>query len=128
VGRFCSFVALSAEQLKKFVFFHRDPGCRAEGAPYVVRRLIHFMETNHNAAESEITLANAGFGRIGGSYSARSHAGGCPRLGWPDLAEAGATAHEIAAVIGHMTRMTVCRQTISDSWLGNLRECLAHLV
>src|SRR5262249_45101347 len=23
---------------------------------------------------------------------------------------------------------TVCRQTISDSWLGNLRECLAHLV
>src|SRR5215468_9344941 len=22
----------------------------------------------------------------------------------------------------------VCRQTISDSWLGNLRECLAHLV
>ena len=23
---------------------------------------------------------------------------------------------------------TVCRQSISDSWLGNLRECLAHLV
>src|SRR5262245_31705425 len=23
---------------------------------------------------------------------------------------------------------SVCRQTISDSWLGNLRECLAHLV
>src|SRR5262249_41585240 len=22
----------------------------------------------------------------------------------------------------------VCRQTISDSWIGNLRECLAHLV
>ena len=22
----------------------------------------------------------------------------------------------------------VCRQSISDSWLGNLRECLAHLV
>src|SRR5262249_5927639 len=21
----------------------------------------------------------------------------------------------------------VCRQSISDSWLGNLRECLAHL-
>jgi hypothetical protein len=24
--------------------------------------------------------------------------------------------------------ITVCRQSISDSWLGNLRECLAHLV
>src|SRR5215510_11812212 len=24
--------------------------------------------------------------------------------------------------------MDVCRQSISDSWLGNLRECLAHLV
>ena len=23
---------------------------------------------------------------------------------------------------------TVCRQDISDDWLGNLRECLAHLV
>ena len=22
----------------------------------------------------------------------------------------------------------VCRQSISDNWLGNLRECLAHLV
>jgi len=26
------------------------------------------------------------------------------------------------------TAATVCRQSISDSWLGNLRECLAHLV
>jgi hypothetical protein len=25
-------------------------------------------------------------------------------------------------------RNIVCRQSISDSWLGNLRECLAHLV
>jgi|SRR6266404_5316806 len=24
--------------------------------------------------------------------------------------------------------LAVCRQSISDSWLGNLRECLAHLV
>jgi hypothetical protein len=24
--------------------------------------------------------------------------------------------------------VTVCRQSISDSWLGNLREYLAHLV
>ncbi|MFZ1003594.1 MAG: hypothetical protein WAN68_16535, partial [Pseudolabrys sp.] len=24
--------------------------------------------------------------------------------------------------------LTVCRQSISDNWLGNLRECLAHLV
>jgi hypothetical protein len=23
---------------------------------------------------------------------------------------------------------SVCRQSISDRWLGNLRECLAHLV
>jgi len=26
------------------------------------------------------------------------------------------------------TAIVVCRQSISDSWLGNLRECLAHLV
>jgi hypothetical protein len=26
------------------------------------------------------------------------------------------------------TAPAVCRQSISDSWLGNLRECLAHLV
>jgi oligopeptidase B len=26
------------------------------------------------------------------------------------------------------TNPTVCRQDISDDWLGNLRECLAHLV
>src|SRR5262249_28976996 len=25
-------------------------------------------------------------------------------------------------------KLAVCRQSISDSWLGNLRECLAHLV
>jgi len=25
-------------------------------------------------------------------------------------------------------RFSVCRQSISDSWLGNSRECLAHLV
>ena len=25
-------------------------------------------------------------------------------------------------------RRAVCRQNISDGWLGNLRECLAHLV
>src|SRR5262249_17168026 len=29
--------------------------------------------------------------------------------------------------LGSLTT-TVCRQSISDSWLGNLRECLAHLV
>src|SRR5262245_2070363 len=28
----------------------------------------------------------------------------------------------------NLKREFVCRQTISDSWLGNLRECLAHLV
>jgi hypothetical protein len=30
--------------------------------------------------------------------------------------------------IGTQMYGTVCRQSISDSWLGNLRECLAHLV
>jgi subtilase-type serine protease len=29
---------------------------------------------------------------------------------------------------GPLFAMIVCRQSISDSWLGNLRECLAHLV
>ena len=28
----------------------------------------------------------------------------------------------------NLLQETVCRQSISDSWLGNLRECLAHLV
>jgi len=27
-----------------------------------------------------------------------------------------------------VTLGSVCRQSISDIWLGNLRECLAHLV
>ena len=30
--------------------------------------------------------------------------------------------------ISAVERAGVCRQSISDSWLGNLRECLAHLV
>ena len=29
---------------------------------------------------------------------------------------------------GRCKMLVVCRQSISDSWLGNLRECLAHLV
>jgi hypothetical protein len=33
--------------------------------------------------------------------------------------------HEASEACG---RQIVCRQSISDSWLGNLRECLAHLV
>jgi hypothetical protein len=28
----------------------------------------------------------------------------------------------------HSQHSFVCRQNILDSWLGNLRECLAHLV
>jgi len=34
---------------------------------------------------------------------------------------------DIAWTMGYVI-VTVCRQSISDSWLGNLRECLAHLV
>jgi|SRR6516164_4048010 len=34
----------------------------------------------------------------------------------------------IAHPAGNITGLSVCRQSISDSWLGNLRECLAHLV
>src|SRR5262245_372635 len=30
--------------------------------------------------------------------------------------------------LGRPRAVSVCRQSISDSWLGNLRECLAHLV
>ena len=29
---------------------------------------------------------------------------------------------------GLTSPIVVCRQSISDSWLDNLRECLAHLV
>jgi|SRR6516162_2641973 len=29
---------------------------------------------------------------------------------------------------GAPVKPSVCRQSILDSWLGNLRECLAHLV
>ena len=32
------------------------------------------------------------------------------------------------AIVIDVRDPTVCRQSISDSWLGNLRECLAHLV
>jgi integrase len=38
----------------------------------------------------------------------------------------GARAKMPFPVHPHMLR--VCRQSISDNWLGNLRECLAHLV
>jgi hypothetical protein len=41
-------------------------------------------------------------------------------LGWPSLKP----RHKR----GPLIRRGVCRQSISDSWLGNLRECLAHLV
>ena len=35
----------------------------------------------------------------------------------------------VAAIDGNREHANlVCRQSISDSWLGNLRECLAHLV
>src|SRR5262249_60704841 len=34
----------------------------------------------------------------------------------------------IQCAISRAPSRHVCRQTISDSWLGNLRECLAHLV
>jgi len=37
---------------------------------------------------------------------------------WPEL------AHKLPP----KNLQGVCRQSISDSWLGNLRECLAHLV
>jgi hypothetical protein len=39
---------------------------------------------------------------------------------------AGEFGHHVAD--GEGAAATVCRQSISDSWLGNLRECLAHLV
>jgi hypothetical protein len=34
----------------------------------------------------------------------------------------------ISAIAADPAPRAVCRQSISDSWLGNLRECLAHLV
>jgi glycosyltransferase involved in cell wall biosynthesis len=43
----------------------------------------------------------------------------------------GTVARAASSVCGHDTYFDiafVCRQSISDSWLGNLRECLAHLV
>src|SRR5262245_22051922 len=39
-----------------------------------------------------------------------------------------ASPHRIAHAGVSARRILVCRQSISDSWLGNLRECLAHLV
>jgi hypothetical protein len=35
---------------------------------------------------------------------------------------------KVPKAIRFCRHVTVCRQSISDSWLGNLRECLAHLV
>jgi len=34
----------------------------------------------------------------------------------------------LALLIVAKSKTVVCRQNISDGWLGNLRECLAHLV
>lgn len=47
-------------------------------------------------------------------------------LGFPALKKGGHDKN----LIGYFVADTgsVCRQSISDSWLGNLRECLAHLV
>ena len=45
----------------------------------------------------------------------------------PDTAKEKPQEGEVIAV-GPGGRDDVCRQSISDSWLGNLRECLAHLV
>ena len=42
----------------------------------------------------------------------------------PDLLSEGA----VGKLRGAFVRRLVCRQSISDIWLGNLRECLAHLV
>ena len=50
------------------------------------------------------------------------------------LADKGIDLRTFQEWLGHRSiEMTVrytsvCRQSISDSWLGNLRECLAHLV
>jgi hypothetical protein len=35
---------------------------------------------------------------------------------------------ELTKQLAALDGQPVCRQSISDSWLGNLRECLAHLV
>ena len=42
------------------------------------------------------------------------------------FADGGYAGEKMALVVWRTG--TVCRQSISDSWLGNLRECLAHLV
>ena len=44
------------------------------------------------------------------------------------LAVAAITALIFSGQLPTDIRLTVCRQSISDNWLGNLRECLAHLV
>ena len=35
---------------------------------------------------------------------------------------------KIPFLVSELSQQGVCRQNILDSWLGNLRECLAHLV
>ena len=44
------------------------------------------------------------------------------------LAVAAITALIFSGQLPTDIRLTVCRQSISDNWVGNLRECLAHLV
>src|SRR6266511_2916224 len=48
---------------------------------------------------------------------------GYPLPGWRACIPSNAAAYADALEMG-----AVCRQSISDSWLGNLREYLAHLV
>ena len=58
-----------------------------------------------------------------GHHEDRTSAHGCRNARGRD----GGVRQELAA--GVVLRSGgVCRQSISDSWLGNLRECLAHLV
>jgi hypothetical protein len=47
-----------------------------------------------------------------------------------DLIDADPVAAWVRQIMASRSTWTgsVCRQSISDSWLGNLRECLAHLV
>jgi len=66
----------------------------------------------------------AGFGTVGlwaalDAFSERAGLGG----GTCDTCKRNCSLRPSLPVAG-----PVCRQSISDSWLGNLRECLAHLV
>ena len=63
---------------------------------------------------------------IKGDQKSPEYAALNPNMRMPTLKDGDYVLWESNAFMQYLA--SVCRQSISDSWLGDLRECLAHLV